>query len=83
LNYTKMFRLRQGSAYRNSYALVAVLEQYIRSGSGELDTFAFTDQPMTCPKCGTRSQQLDASDERGTEHVEWCPTCGYVFKVEE
>ena len=45
-----------------------------------LETFLHNDQPMTCPKCGVRTEFIDNHD--GTE-THTCPGCNFVFLAEE
>lgn len=49
-----------------------------------LETYLFTDQPTTCPKCGTRTQFIDLFTPLNTQ-VHKCPSplCNFEFIQEE
>ena len=49
-------------------------------GPLELETFLMTDQPPTCPQCGTRSSTIDGA-ESSLQTAE-CPSCHYTYQLE-
>lgn len=53
----------------------------------ELDTFLMTDQPVTCPKCGTRTDFQEGSKDEaiGVIQIHQCfdEKCQYKFEVVE
>ena len=48
---------------------------------GDLDRIGLTDQPTTCPKCGSRTDHDDLPDEPDGTKVQshTCLGCGYTF----
>jgi hypothetical protein len=47
--------------------------------------FIYSDQPTTCPQCGTRSEitlDLFETDERTQHHKCPSPKCGFEFVME-
>ncbi len=50
----------------------------------KLETYYYSDQPSTCPKCGCRTDVvLDMSHTMGMLQVEMCLGCGYKFFVQD
>lgn len=45
--------------------------------------YTMTDQPVTCPKCGARSEFEDLGSEGQQLHTCQNPECKYVFRMEE
>lgn len=51
----------------------------------QLETYYYSDQPTTCPKCGSRTDLLlDMSHTMSVVQVEECLGCGerFVFQSE-
>ena len=49
------------------------------------EVYIYTDQPTTCPQCGTRSEIfLNLSHTRDKTEVHLCPqkNCGYEFVMQ-
>lgn len=51
-----------------------------------LEVYTMTDQPVTCPKCGSRTQAvltLELKTEKPQFHQCYFESCKYKFIVEE
>ncbi len=44
------------------------------------DIYLMTDQPPTCPKCGSRVEIIEGA-ETSTQVVR-CPNCAYLYRLE-
>jgi hypothetical protein len=85
LNTAKNFRFR-GEMADTSYKLASQIDAFRRTAT-QLDTVSYpaTDQPSSCPFCGTRTIQLESKDNddlRPSEEIHWCRSCGSVHRVD-
>jgi predicted RNA-binding Zn-ribbon protein involved in translation (DUF1610 family) len=51
-----------------------------------IEVYSFSDQPITCPKCGLRTEIItDHIDSPAKTQEHRCPSadCGFEFVVEE
>jgi len=48
----------------------------------ELPVYSMTDQPPTCPKCGTRIK-VWLQGETGNKQVVKCRPCNFIYRLEE
>ena len=58
-------------------------EHGIADDSPDKDVYFLSDQPMTCPKCGARTDFVEVPDAPVHTEKHTCPECKYSFTAEE